>query len=92
MASPWVVTFAVLMSAVRLGRVVGTRAGPARGTLVIIGGEVESGKVTPAIDRTYPLSDAADAIRLPTSGQVSGKVVITLADKRQGWGPSDALG
>ena len=47
-------------------------------------GLVESGQVTPAIDRTYPLSDVADAIRYLQAGQVRGKVVITLADETQG--------
>jgi NADPH:quinone reductase-like Zn-dependent oxidoreductase len=48
--------------------------------------------VTPTIDRAYPLSDVADAIRYLQAGQVRGKVVITLADETQGGGPSDALG
>ena len=38
---------------------------------------VEAGKVTPAIDRTYPLSDAADAFRHLGHGHARGKVVIT---------------
>jgi NADPH:quinone reductase-like Zn-dependent oxidoreductase len=39
---------------------------------------VESGKVTPAIDRAYPLSEAAAAIRYFHEGQARGKVVITV--------------
>jgi len=39
---------------------------------------IESGKVTPVIDRTYPLSEAADAIRYVEDGHARGKVVITL--------------
>lgn len=35
-----------------------------------------SGKVTPAIDRTYPLSEVPDAIRYWEAGHVRGKVVI----------------
>ena len=35
-----------------------------------------SGKVTPAIDRTYPLSDVPDAVRYWETGHVRGKVVI----------------
>jgi NADPH:quinone reductase-like Zn-dependent oxidoreductase len=38
---------------------------------------IEAGKVTPAIDRTYPLSDAADAFRYLENGHARGKVVIT---------------
>jgi NADPH:quinone reductase-like Zn-dependent oxidoreductase len=39
---------------------------------------VEAGKVTPVIDRTYPLSDAPEAIRYMTDGHARGKVVITV--------------
>ena len=39
---------------------------------------VESGKVTPAIDRTYPLSEVTEAIRYLQAGQVRGKVVIAI--------------
>jgi NADPH:quinone reductase-like Zn-dependent oxidoreductase len=38
---------------------------------------IEAGKVTPAIDRTYPLSDAAGAFRYLENGHARGKVVIT---------------
>jgi NADPH:quinone reductase-like Zn-dependent oxidoreductase len=39
---------------------------------------IESGKVTPVIDRTYPLSEAAEAIRYVGSGRTRGKVAITV--------------
>ena len=39
---------------------------------------VESGKVTPVIDRTYPLSEVPEAIRYLASGQARGKIVITV--------------
>jgi NADPH:quinone reductase-like Zn-dependent oxidoreductase len=39
---------------------------------------IEAGKVTPVIDRTYPLIEAADAIRYLEEGHPRGKVVITL--------------
>lgn len=35
-------------------------------------------QVTPVIDRTYPLSEAADALRYVAAGHTRGKVVITL--------------
>src|SRR6266545_3493777 len=35
---------------------------------------IEAGKVTPVVDRTYPLSDAADAIRYLERGHAGGKV------------------
>ncbi len=39
---------------------------------------VEAGKVTPVIDRCYPLSEAPDAIRYLETMRARGKVVITL--------------
>jgi NADPH:quinone reductase-like Zn-dependent oxidoreductase len=36
------------------------------------------GKVTPVIDRSYPLSEAAEAIRYLEQGHARGKVVITV--------------
>jgi NADPH:quinone reductase-like Zn-dependent oxidoreductase len=39
---------------------------------------IESGTITPAIDRTYPLSQAAAAIRYMLDGQARGKLVITI--------------
>ena len=38
---------------------------------------VESGKVVPVIDKRYPLSEVAEAIRYLEEGHASGKVVIT---------------
>jgi NADPH:quinone reductase-like Zn-dependent oxidoreductase len=38
---------------------------------------IESGKLRPVIDRTYPLSEAREAVRYVGSGQARGKVVIT---------------
>jgi len=39
---------------------------------------VESGKVTPAVDRTYPLSEASAAIQYVHEGRAQGKVVIAV--------------
>jgi NADPH:quinone reductase-like Zn-dependent oxidoreductase len=39
---------------------------------------IESGKVTPVIDRTYPLSEVPEAIRYLEEGHAKGKVVITV--------------
>jgi NADPH:quinone reductase-like Zn-dependent oxidoreductase len=41
---------------------------------------IEAGKVTPVIDRTYPLRDAAEAVRYLAQGRARGKVVITVRD------------
>ena len=38
---------------------------------------IEAGKVTPVIDRTYPLIETPDAIRYVAEGHARGKVVIT---------------
>lgn len=39
---------------------------------------IEEGKITPVIDRTYPLADAAEAIRYVSQGHTRGKIVITV--------------
>jgi NADPH:quinone reductase-like Zn-dependent oxidoreductase len=39
---------------------------------------IESGKVSPVIDRTYPLSEAPEAMRYLEEGHARGKVVITV--------------
>jgi NADPH:quinone reductase-like Zn-dependent oxidoreductase len=38
----------------------------------------EAGKLTPVIDRTYPLAEVPDAIRHMEAGHVRGKLVITV--------------
>ena len=47
--------------------------------LNILADLMQSGKVKPVIDRTYPLSQIADAIRYLEQGHARGKVVITVA-------------
>ena len=39
---------------------------------------IEAGKVTPVIDRAYPLSEARDAMRHLEEGHARGKVVISV--------------
>ena len=46
--------------------------------LLVLKELVESGKVTPVIDRTYPLREAPEAIRYLEDGHARGKVVITV--------------
>jgi NADPH:quinone reductase-like Zn-dependent oxidoreductase len=46
--------------------------------LTILADLMQSGKVTPVIDRRYPLSETAEAIRYLETGRARGKVVITL--------------
>ena len=38
---------------------------------------LEAGKLTPVIDRTYPLSEVREAMRYLQSGQARGKIIIT---------------
>jgi NADPH:quinone reductase-like Zn-dependent oxidoreductase len=57
---------------------------PFRGTkdpgdrLVVLKELIEAGKLTPVIDRTFPLSEVPEAIRYLESGRARGKVVITV--------------
>jgi NADPH:quinone reductase-like Zn-dependent oxidoreductase len=39
---------------------------------------MQSGKITPVIDRTYKLNQTADALRYLEQGHARGKVVINL--------------
>jgi NADPH:quinone reductase-like Zn-dependent oxidoreductase len=39
---------------------------------------IEAGKVTPVLDRSYPLNEVAEAIRYLEEGHAQGKVVITI--------------
>jgi NADPH:quinone reductase-like Zn-dependent oxidoreductase len=48
--------------------------------LVVLKELIEAGKVTPVIDRTFPLSQVPEAIRYLESGQAVGKVVVTVGD------------
>lgn len=46
--------------------------------LLVLKDMIEDGQVTPAIDRAFPLADAAAAIRYLEEGSARGKVVITV--------------
>ena len=43
-----------------------------------LAGLIEDGKLVPSVDRSYPLEEAPDAMRLLEEGRVRGKVVITV--------------
>ena len=46
--------------------------------LIVLTELIESGKVTPVIDRTYPLSETPAANRYMEAGHARGKVVVTV--------------
>jgi NADPH:quinone reductase-like Zn-dependent oxidoreductase len=47
--------------------------------MTILADLMQSGKVTPVIDRTYKLSETAEAMRYLETGRARGKVVIAIA-------------
>lgn len=49
-----------------------------RQDLLALAEMLATGQITPVIDRTYPLDDAAEALRYVGAGHTRGKVVITL--------------
>lgn len=54
---------------------------PNKKDLVCLKELLEAGKIAPVIDKSYPLSETADAIRYLETGRARGKVVITVAHK-----------
>jgi NADPH:quinone reductase-like Zn-dependent oxidoreductase len=46
--------------------------------LIILGDLVQTGKVTPVVDRTYKLSETAEAMRYLEEGHARGKIVIKV--------------
>jgi NADPH:quinone reductase-like Zn-dependent oxidoreductase len=46
--------------------------------LLVLKELIEAGKVTPAIDRAYPLAEAPEAISYMVDGHARGKVVVTV--------------
>ena len=55
-------------------------AEPKQEDLLFIKELLETGTVVPVIDRRYPLSETAEAIRYLEAGHACGKVVITVQD------------
>jgi NADPH:quinone reductase-like Zn-dependent oxidoreductase len=50
-----------------------------REELLAVTGLIEENKVTPVVDRTYPLADTAEGLRHMEQGHARGKVVVTVA-------------
>lgn len=56
----------------------GVSAKPNKKDLLFLKELLEAGKIKPVMDRRYPLSEVADAIRYLEEGHAIGKVVITM--------------
>jgi NADPH:quinone reductase-like Zn-dependent oxidoreductase len=50
-----------------------------REELLAVTGLIEDGKLTPVVDRTYPLADTVEGLRHVEQGHARGKIVITVA-------------
>jgi NADPH:quinone reductase-like Zn-dependent oxidoreductase len=46
--------------------------------MTVLADLMQSGKVTPVIDKTYKLNEIPDALRYLETGHARGKVVITM--------------
>lgn len=69
---------APLRSIGRMQKLVGLVYRETQDLLLALTELVEAGQVTPVIDRTYPLDQAADAIRYLAQGHAAGKVVLSV--------------
>ncbi len=82
-AGRWIAPAGRLLKAVMLWpltrhrRVVPFVAKPDPEGLTLLAGLVERGTITPVIDRRYPLSETAEAVRLLGAGHMRGKAVIS---------------
>ena len=56
----------------------GVTGRPNQKDLALIKELLEAGKVVPVIDKRYPLSETAEALRYLGEGHARGKVVITV--------------
>ncbi len=79
----WLGPMGLILNALLHSRFVSQRLRPLEATkskkdLVVLKDLIEAGKVTPVIDKTYPLSEAPAAIRYLEEGRARGKVVITV--------------
>jgi NADPH:quinone reductase-like Zn-dependent oxidoreductase len=79
----WLGGFDRQLRALVLSRLVGQRlrmlsSKPRQQDLQVLRELIEAGKLTPVIDRTYPLREVPEAIRHLVEGHGGGKVVITV--------------
>jgi NADPH:quinone reductase-like Zn-dependent oxidoreductase len=61
----------------------GVSAKQSQADLLILKELIEAGKITPVIDRRYPLSETVEALRYLGEGHARGKVIITVAGASQ---------
>ena len=54
-------------------------AGPTREDLLAVTALIEAGELTPVVDRTHPLADAAEGVRHVERGHARGKTVVTVS-------------
>jgi len=79
----WIAPIVRILGAKRLSRPDGQTFGfmladVTRENLLFLAELVETGKITPVIDRRYPLSEVPDAIRYLETLRARGKVIITV--------------
>lgn len=46
--------------------------------LIVLAGLIEEGRLSPVVDRSFPLSEAPQAIRYVEGGRARGKVVVDV--------------
>lgn len=79
----WIAPFALPIKAMLMSRVADQKLGmmiarPTPQDMQILADLMAGGKLTPVIDRRYPLSEAAEAIRYLETGRARGKVVVDM--------------
>jgi NADPH:quinone reductase-like Zn-dependent oxidoreductase len=72
--------FAPLRSRFTEQKLLGLISKERRQALLTLKDLIEAGKLTPVIDRTYPLSEAPQAICYLEQGHAHGKVVLTVSN------------
>jgi NADPH:quinone reductase-like Zn-dependent oxidoreductase len=82
-AGRWFGPMGRMVAATVLSAVLPQRLGPflarqSADDLEVLRELIEAGRVAPVIDRTYPLSETAEAIRHLETGHARGKVVVTV--------------
>jgi NADPH:quinone reductase-like Zn-dependent oxidoreductase len=70
--------FAPVLNLIGNKKTRGVMGHPKHDELVALQQLLETGKIAPVIDRTYPLADVAAAVSYLIAGHSSGKVVITV--------------